>query len=288
MLDACNISKRIGNKQIISGCSLQVRPGRLTVVLGPNGAGKSSLLKVISGEDKKFDGKVSINGRPVRQLHIRDLSRARAILPQQTIINFPYTVEQIVEIGRFSHRASVLENQRAIEEAMRMTGIEEFKGRMYHTLSGGEKQRVQMARVISQISSANSEPRYLLLDEPTSSLDLAQQHKLLSLARDLCHQNIGVLAVLHDLNLALHYADDIFLMREGKMIASGPLHETISAELIEETYGHPVRLIRHNGHPYVIPVTRGMDSMEIMPKNNNGSTNGKINHRSSKLSITQQ
>jgi len=254
MLTATNISKRISGRQILSSCSLELNPGRLTVVVGPNGAGKSTFLKIISGEDQKFAGEIRINGHSLDQLKTRDLSRIRAILPQHSNINFPFTAAQVVEIGRFAHRDGAINDREAIHEAMTITNTVEFSDRLYHTLSGGEKQRVQMARVICQISARTADPRYLLLDEPTSSLDLAQQHVLLSLAKKMCKRNIAVLAVLHDLNLALQYADDIIMMKAGQVVASGPVYDTITEDLIEDTFGHPVKLLNHDGQPVIIPI----------------------------------
>jgi iron complex transport system ATP-binding protein len=256
MIKATEITKNIGRKNILTDCGLDLQPGRLMAVVGPNGAGKTSLLKIISGEDRKFNGHVQINGYPLHKLTTRDLSRLRAILPQYSMINFPFTAEQVVEIGRFSHRSGAQEDRMVIHESMRITRTEQFRKRLYHTLSGGEKQRVQMARVISQITSKTADPRYMLLDEPTSSLDLAQQHVLLSLAKSMCNKNIGVLAVLHDLNLALQYADDIVMMKDGRVVASGPMQSTLSEHLIEDTFGHPVRLFHHNGQPVIIPVSK--------------------------------
>ena len=255
MLKAVKISKQIGSRTILRDCSLELRPGKFTAVVGPNGAGKTSLLRILSGEDKDYNGTIEINGASIRRMPVSTLSRMRAVLPQQTNINFPFTTEQIVEIGRHAHKCSSTENIAVINRAMEHTDTTRFKGRLYSSLSGGEQQRVQMARVIAQITTNESANRYMMLDEPTASLDIAQQHLLLSLARQMCNEKIGVLAILHDLNLAIQYADDILLLRNGHSIGYGQVDEVISEDIIEETFGHPVKMIMNDGLPLIIPRT---------------------------------
>ena len=247
MLQAKNISKQTGKVKILQECSLQTEAGRFTAVVGPNGAGKTTLLNILSGETRKYQGELRLNGKPLSAYKNRDLSKIRAVLPQHTMVNFPFSVEQIVEIGRYAHQTTHAENQKIIGEVLELTHLTAFRSRPYQTLSGGEKQRVQMARAICQIWDPSPAPKYLLLDEPTSSLDLARQHGLLALAKRLCRRNTGVLAILHDLNLALQYADDILFLKNGKTVAYGPCQTVATKEVIEATFSHPVRLIRENG-----------------------------------------
>ncbi|MGY5848747.1 heme ABC transporter ATP-binding protein [Salegentibacter sp. HM20] len=253
MLKAKHIGKQIKRDILLDDCSFQLEPGKFTAVVGPNGAGKTTLLKIISGESSNYSGEITLNGNPLRHYKNRELSLSRAILPQQTVVNFPFTVEQIIEVGRYAHRSSAAKNQAIIEEVMKLCGLNAFKGRIFQTLSGGEKQRVQMARVMAQIWEKSEHPKYVLLDEPTASLDLAQQHVLLSLARRLCRQNIAVIAVLHDLNLAIQYADDLLFLKKGKAVAYGEVKEVASRKIIEETFGHPVNLLEHQGQLIVVP-----------------------------------
>ncbi|MGD1894541.1 MAG: heme ABC transporter ATP-binding protein [Cyclobacteriaceae bacterium] len=263
MLRATDISRTIGQKTILNRCSLTITPGRFTAVVGANGAGKSTLLRIISGENQSDNGHIHLNGKPLEDFPNREVSQLRAVLPQQTTVNFPFTVEQVIEIGRYAHRTSDQENQQIINEVMQLTGLIPFQGRAYQTLSGGEQQRVQMARVIAQLwggtyRGALSQPRYLLLDEPTSSLDLAQQQRLLGLAQDLCSRSFGLLAILHDLNLAVQYADDILFLKQGETVAYGAVEEVVTKEVIEETFSHPeqrlaVRLIRDQGQLIIVP-----------------------------------
>jgi len=252
-LETKGISKYIGKKSILNDCSIKIKPGCFTAVVGPNGAGKTTLLKSLSGEDKPSTGKIVMNYKPLDDYQGKELAINRAILPQQTIVNFPFTVEQVIEIGRYPHNTSRTENEAIIQEVMRQTALERFSGRIYQTLSGGEKQRVQMARVMAQLHHETDLTKYLLLDEPTSSLDLAQQHALLSIAKDLCGSNIGVLAVLHDLNLALQYADEILFLKLGQTVAYGKSEEVVTEETIEDTFSYPVTLLENQGRKIIVP-----------------------------------
>jgi iron complex transport system ATP-binding protein len=257
MLQAIDITKTIKGKQILKACSLNIRPGSFTAVVGPNGAGKSTLLRILSGEDKADTGEVVLNGLALGSYRSKMLSRFRAVLPQNTTINFPFTAEQVIEIGRYAHATCEQQDQQIIGEILQHTGLTPFRERAYQTLSGGEQQRVQMARVLAQLwngnHTADSPPRYLLLDEPTSSLDLAQQQKLLSLAKDSCKEEVGVLAILHDLNLAMQYADHILFLKKGQTVAYGQVADVVTQTVIEDTFSHPVRLLRDGNQWVVVP-----------------------------------
>ena len=255
MYSVDNITKKAGKKVLVNAASLKLKAGRMLALVGPNGAGKSTLLKMMSGELAYDSGNVWLNNKALKAYHTRELSRHRAVLPQHTRVNFPFTVNQVLEIGRYAHQTTNRENEKAIEQAVNLTGLHPFLERVYSTLSGGEQQRVQMARVIAQISDEASHERYLLLDEPTASLDLAQQHSLLQLSRQLLGRQMGVMAVLHDLNLALQYADDILFLKQGRTIAYGPLDEVLSEEVIRETYNYPVKIRYEEERPFIVPVT---------------------------------
>ncbi|MGF1533968.1 MAG: heme ABC transporter ATP-binding protein [Bernardetiaceae bacterium] len=254
MFVVSDVSKKIKNKHLLQGCSLQLSPGQLTAVVGPNGAGKSTLLKIMSGETKTYQGSVQINQKPLHTYNSQSLSKVRAILPQQSFVNFPFTVAQIVSIGRYAHPDTPPDqNQHIVEQVLQYTDLLALKDRNYQSLSGGEQQRAQMARLMAQLHGNSNTPRYALLDEPTASLDIAQQHRLLRLARGLCRQQIGVLAILHDLNLALQYADQILFLRQGRVVAYGQTQQTVSEQVIETTFAYPVRLMQAHGRSFVIP-----------------------------------
>lgn len=261
-LIAENISYRIKKKTILQDCSLNVSAGRFTAVAGPNGAGKTSLLRIMSREITKYSGGVFLNTKNVAVMRHKELSEQRAVLPQHTTVNFPFTIEQVVEIGRYPHCSTRHENERIIDEVMLRTNVYHMKGRLYQSLSGGEQQRVHMARVMAQIWDQHKQPRFLLLDEPTSSLDLAQQHSLLELIRELCGRNIGVLSIIHDLNLAAQYADDVIFLKEGKTIAYGTVSDVMTKNIIEETFGHPVNVgyDERTDRPVIYPMPKIFDN----------------------------
>jgi iron complex transport system ATP-binding protein len=261
MLQAENISYNIRSKNILTDCSLSVSPGAFTAVVGPNGAGKTSLLRILAGEINRYSGIVSLNAKDSLKINSRDLSKLRAVLPQHTYVNFPFTVEKIVEVGRYTHQTRRSENERIMDEIFDLTSLKGFKHRIYQTLSGGEQQRVQMARVMAQIWDKNDCPKYLLLDEPTASLDLAQQHFVLRLARELCQRNIGVLAILHDLNLAAQYADHVLFLKEGRTVAYGDTTMTMTKKTVEETFSYPVKILfdEDSNKPMIFPIPAGIE-----------------------------
>lgn len=250
-----HIAFSASGKSILRSISLAIRSGEFTAVAGPNGAGKSTLLKIISGELTPESGRVTINGAPLRQISVRNLSLLRAVLPQHTSVTFPFTVEEIVALGRSPHTASYRENREMMRQAMLLTDTLRFRDRYWHTLSGGERQRVMLARVIAQILPEHSKtPKYLLLDEPASWLDMARQQEIFSIVNQLCSRNIGVLAVVHDLNLAAAFADRMIFIKNGQVVAEGSIPETFTKEIIASVYDCPVKIWRESalGVPFVI------------------------------------
>lgn len=255
MYQASNISYSVRDKFILKDVSIYLQPGLFTAVVGPNGAGKSSLLKVVAGEQTSFKGDLTINGKKISCYSPRALSLVRAVLPQSSLVQFAFSVEQIVLLGRHAHKTLKQENKRIVNEIMELTGIEAFHDRNYMTLSGGEKQRVQLARVLAQVWEETVYPRYILLDEPTSSLDIAQQQHIFSLAKRICERNIGVMAIVHDLNQAVQFADHLYFLRDGKMVASGDAQKVFTKLIIEETFCCRVNVYHDpcNNCPYIIP-----------------------------------
>lgn len=256
MIHLANIDYKIGTQSILQGISLNVSPGSFTAILGANGAGKSTLLKILAGDIHHYQGSVKINGNARQTYSHHALAGIRAVLPQASHIQFPYTVLEIVKLGTYALKLAQKESLRLAIKMLEKVGMLSFSHRIYNTLSGGEKQRVQLARVMAQISQADHRPRYLLLDEPTASLDLASQHQILHQAKSLCQENVGVLAILHDLNLASQYADHVLLMKNGKQVAQGPVEEVYTKDHIEYAYEHPVNLeyLPSSGQKYVVPL----------------------------------
>jgi len=246
MLEIQGLVCKIGSKTIVDGVSLSFDPGRLHVIVGPNGSGKSTLLKAFSGEWVPTAGAVtydSVNLTRIDKLH---LARRRAVMTQLPELHFPLSVEEIVMMGRYPHFSfSPTPNDRAIcGQVMSHLSIQPLSGRDYLTLSGGERQRVQFARALAQIWEAPaSTSRYLFLDEPVSSLDIHYQHQLMQLARDLVKEKIVLIAVLHDLNLALHYADRMIFVKQGRIVAEGAVPGIVTPSLIREVFDIEARLL---------------------------------------------
>ena len=256
MIELTDIHFLIKNKPLLKQINLNIAAGEVTVILGPNGAGKSSLLRVVSKELRPQSGQIKYNGENIKTIGTCMLSRIRAVMSQHSHIVFPFSVEKVVELGAIPHESK--RNRTAmLREVMELTDTWKFREREIQSLSGGERQRVHFARVLLQIWEPKPYPRFLLLDEPTSSMDIAQQHQLLQMATKLKHQNIGIMAILHDLNLAAQYADKIVLMRAGKIICSGSAHEVLQPKWLSQTYEHPLSVIYNpeNNKPVIISGT---------------------------------
>jgi iron complex transport system ATP-binding protein len=240
MLRAQDIHFCIRSMPIIDKATISLSPGELTVILGPNGAGKSTLFKVLAGEIPCKHGKVEYNGSPISGFSAKNLALVRAVMPQHSSLSFPFKALEVVELGLLASGNTYREG--LVEEVMVETQTWELRDKLYGNLSGGEKQRVQLARVLSQIWDKKPFPRYLLLDEPTSSMDISLQHHVLKIIHKLKARNIGVLAILHDLNLTANYADKVILLKKGRILHQGPVKEVMSANNLEEVFDHPIQV----------------------------------------------
>lgn len=238
-LDETTVSR--SGRNILDRVSLEVRPGSLTVLIGPNGAGKSTALSLLSGELNPARGKASLDGIGLNHWHREALACRRAVLSQRITLAFGFSVFDVVAMGRSPHtECSRVTNRRIVRAALAAVDMLHFAARGYQTLSGGEQQRVHLARVLAQIwpeEKGENAPCYLLLDEPVTGLDPAHQHALLSHARRRARQGYGVLAVLHDLNLASQYADRVAIMREGRIFHQGVPKDIFTRERIHAAFG---------------------------------------------------
>ena len=258
MLVAENISYTVAGARLIRDISLTVNPGEVLAIIGPNGAGKSTFLKLLSGEIRPSAGAISLEGEELQKWGKLDYARKRAVMPQSTVIAFPFTVFEVVLLGRSPHiRGIEDERDQAIAlAAMQMTEVNGLALRYYDTLSGGEKQRVQFARALTQIWGDEHIPtRYLFLDEPVAGMDPAHQHTALKVAREFSRREVGVLVVLHDINLAAMYADRIAVFQDGNLYQCGKPDQVLTEPLIKEVFGLEVMLQRHPtwGCSVVIP-----------------------------------
>lgn len=241
-----------GRRTLLDEVSLEVRAGEVLSLLGPNGAGKSTLLRILSGDLAPDSGRVRFGDRDLHEWSLLDLSRRRSVLLQENQLLFPFTVHQVVEMGRAPWRRTPLEaeDNEAIAEAIRATDIGHLGSRRVPSLSGGERARTAFARVISGRTGM------LMLDEPTAALDLGHQEAVLNLAKQRANEGDAVLVVLHDLNLAAAYSDRIALLREGQLVACGEPGEVLQAPILSDVYRTPVEVIAHpeSGHGIVLPM----------------------------------
>jgi iron complex transport system ATP-binding protein len=235
-----NLTFAYKDKPVLDGVSLSVERGEMVGILGPNGSGKTTLLKIFSAV-LKGRGDVKVNGRSIETYRKRELSRLFAVVPQESQILFPYTVAEIVLMGRASyHNPLALEGKQDLEVArasMELTDSLPFSDRYLHELSGGEKQRVIIARALAQ------EPKILLLDEPSAFLDLKHQVQVFELMRRLNREHkLTIVAALHDLNLAALFFPRLVMLLDGKVYRDGSPKEVLTEKTIEEVYGIQVRV----------------------------------------------
>lgn len=225
-----------GNGPVLEDISLTVRQGDFFMVLGPNGSGKTTLLKAIAGIVKPQQGELSILGRPVQDYSRKELARVLGLVQQLAPVDFPFTVQEVVLMGRAPHLGLLgIEKQEDLalaQEAMIFTGVAHLAKRRLDRLSGGECQRVFIARAICQT------PRIILLDEPTASLDLAHQIKVMDLLYRLREEKgVTVVMVSHDLNIAAMYGNDLVLLKNGRIVRQGPPETVLAAEALHQAYG---------------------------------------------------
>ncbi|TNF61304.1 MAG: heme ABC transporter ATP-binding protein [Burkholderiales bacterium] len=231
---------RVGERWLLRGVNLRLQAGQVGVVLGPNGAGKSTLLSVLAGLAAPQEGSVGIDGQPVDPGSAARWAARRAVLPQDTAVAFDFSARDVVALGRYPHRLHPSRQEdRIVADALSATDVAHLANRGVGHLSGGERLRVQLARVLAQIweAPADGASRWLLLDEPTAALDLQHQHEVLGLVhRWAREQGVGVLVVLHDLNLALRYADRVWVLQGGRLRATGAPEAVLTPALLESVW----------------------------------------------------
>lgn len=254
MYEAAGIDVTIGGRAIVADADLAVAPGRLVALIGPNGAGKSTLLKVLAGERKPSAGTVRLHGEDVLAMPARALAGFRAVLVQSPAINAPFTVEEIVRMGVPEHVRDV-QASKLVEHGLGAVGMTAFAERPITRLSGGEQQRVHAARVLVQLwaQPKDGRARYMLLDEPTTHLDPAHQLLLLRLARLHANTGGGVLAILHDVNMAAAVADEVVAMNRGRIVARGEPREVLTEAILGDIYGVAFDVIEVPGQRWVAP-----------------------------------
>lgn len=249
MIRATGVGVDLEGTTVLDDITIDVVPGEVLVLVGPNGAGKSTLLGVLSGERRPTRGTVEFDGRELGSIRGTELARLRSVLTQENTVSFPFRVAEVVAMGRAPWARTIegRDDVAAVTEAMDAADIRHLATRRYTSLSGGEKARVSLARVLAQQAGT------IFLDEPTAALDLRHQEDVMRRARGLADAGRAVVVVLHDLSLASAYADRLALVAVGRLEALGAPAEVLTEERVERVYGLPVELHLVAGRPVVVP-----------------------------------
>jgi iron complex transport system ATP-binding protein len=250
-ITAHDVSVVIDGVRILEEVTLEVRAGEILALVGPNGAGKSTLLSVLSGDRRAAFGGVAYGGRPIESLRPVELARMRSVLTQENVVTFPFRVRDVVEMGRSPWARTPLaeDDSAAVAAALAQTDVSHLADRRFTTLSGGEKARASLSRVLAQRTPI------VFLDEPTAALDLRHQEDTMRNARRLASSGAAVVVVLHELSLAGAYADRIVLVSGGRLVRVGTPSEVLTAELVQKVYGLEVEILtqENTGRPIVLP-----------------------------------
>lgn len=240
-----------GGAQVLHDVSVEVRAGEVRALIGPNGAGKSSLLGVLTGDLVPARGTVEASGAPLGSWTTTELALRRAVMTQDVTLSFPFLVHEVVAMGRSPWRGTALEDddEQVVAASLAATDVTHLAGRAFPTLSGGERARVALARVLAQRA------QLLMLDEPTAALDLRHQEMVLALAREHARAGGAVVVVVHDVGLAAAYADRVTIVAGGRVTGDGTPEEVLTDGLLSEVYEHPVEVLPHprGGTPIIVP-----------------------------------
>ncbi|MEX1294548.1 MAG: heme ABC transporter ATP-binding protein [Candidatus Limnocylindrales bacterium] len=256
---AQGVGVTIGGATLLEGVSIDVAPGEIVAVAGPNGAGKSTALRTLAGDLQPSSGTVTLGDRNVRDWSSAQLAHRRAVMSTEQAVAFAFTAREVAMMGRMPLHGGDPDDVdvAVIEELLAAVDCTDLADRVFATLSTGERQRVSLARAVAQVTDTPGEEgleRYLLLDEPTSSLDPAHQHTAMRLIRRTADAGRGVLAIVHDLNLAAAYADRVVLMHDARVVETGTPAEVLRADLLASVFDIPMLVIPHPqlSHPLVI------------------------------------
>lgn len=252
MIEADAVCMKIRHATLVDKVSTRFRGGESVAIVGPNGAGKSTFLRMLSGDLRCTQGNIRLKGRDLASFPSRELANHRVMLSQHVNVSFPFSVEEIVAMGAGDRARAVA--QPLVDAAIAELQLESFRHRELPTLSGGEQQRAHFARVLVQLACGEAEhgPGVLLLDEPTSSLDLRYQINLVKIAKTRARAGTAVVAVLHDLNLAVRFADRIVVLHKGSIAADGTPADTITDKMINDVFDVETSIGSEDGQPYVL------------------------------------
>lgn len=252
MININNLQVNYDKKIALKDINIVIKEGAITTIIGPNGCGKSTLLKAISKNIKYKNGKIDINGRDTKSIKSRELAKIMALLPQNTSVPMDFTVKELISLGRFPHipfgKRLTLNDYKIMDWALDKTDMKGFKCRRVSTLSGGERQRVWVAMALAQ------QPQILLLDEPTTYLDIAHQFEILELIQEINKKmNMTIVMVLHDINHAARYSDEIIVLKDGGMITKGTPNKIINQDIMRQVFSLKGEFIKTGSYPHFIP-----------------------------------
>lgn len=255
-LQLSRITVSLGGARILDDVSLTVSSGTVTAIIGPNGAGKSTLLAAAAGYLRPNSGAVHLGGVNLRRLSTRAAARRRAVMPQNADVAFPFTVQEVVAMGRTARGTSSQEDQQIVTGALALTGLAPFAHREVPTLSGGERQLTALARVVAQTTPVEADS-VVLLDEPTAAMDIAHAERTMHLTRTLAARGAAIVVVLHDLDAAAAYADRLVLMSQGRIHSTGSVREVSRERTLTHVYGTEIEVFEHGGRLRISPDRTG-------------------------------
>ncbi|MBB4200152.1 heme ABC transporter ATP-binding protein [Rhodoblastus sphagnicola] len=262
-----NLTYAVNGRKLIDSVSVGFDPGAFVAIIGPNGAGKSTLLRLLSGELRPSAGRIAWSGEPAEKFSPAQLALRRAVMAQGAALAFPYPVHEVARQGLavVGRRLPKTQADKIVARALAVSGAQHLSHRNFLTLSGGEQQRARFARALCQLKAAQGHGRFcqaLLLDEPTSSLDLEHQLALLGAARAIVASGVTVIAIVHDLNIAARFADRLVVLAGGRVVADGPAAQVIDEALVRKIFRASMRVDRESetGLPIILPqINSGRD-----------------------------
>ena len=241
-----SVSLRLDNRQILKDVSLEINEAEIVSVIGPNGAGKSTLLNVLTGDINPDSGKIVYDNKQLKQISIQERAFTRSVMSQMQTLVFNFIVKDVIEMGWLQRGNSDFSNNfsMAFENVTKECNVHNLIHRKFNSLSGGEQRRVHFARTLLQLwrPSESNDPRYLLLDEPTANLDLSSEMLLMNILKRRASMNVGILVILHDLNLASHFSDKIAIIKDGELMAFGEPEKIMEDAFLTSIYEVPIKV----------------------------------------------
>ena len=244
-----SVSLKLDNRQILKDVSLEINEGEIVSVIGPNGAGKSTLLNVLTGDINPDSGEIFYDNKQLKQISIQERAFTRSVMSQMQTLVFNFSVKDVIEMGWLQRGNSDFSNNfsMAFKNVTKECNVHNLIHRKFNSLSGGEQRRVHFARTLLQLwrPSESNDPRYLLLDEPTANLDLSSEMLLMNILKKRASLNVGILVILHDLNLASHFADKIAIIKDGEIMAFGEPEKIMEDAFLTSIYEVPIK-VKHD------------------------------------------